>query len=367
MSQSTTYQKFVIKNQPVNGFNFDASSPDATFQQVTSEVPSELPEDHLLVKTIYVSNDPAQGFWIYSNFGSAYGGKIPVGGNVPALGIGKVVKSTSKDYAPGEYICGHCGWSEYAVLNTKDSKLLYKVSTAGDWDPTKVPLQHQMGAFGATGITALAGLVGVAKLDIEKDHGLTYLITGAAGAVGTMAVQIAANVLKAKKVIAVAGGAEKCKWVESFGDSVVAVDYKDANYKENFKKALGDDRINVYFDNVGGEIFNYAFDFLGMNASVVCCGAISSYRGSGPQPFYKLGMIVTKRLSIQGFIVSDYIAHFPEYKSNLLKWYQEGKISPECTTVDARGDKFSKIPDVWNGLFSGFNKGKLITQVGDDN
>lgn len=359
------YQHWVIKNQPANGVVLDQSSDKATFELKQNETidPSTLQDDEILVKSLYISNDPAQLFWIYSPFGGDYGARLPVGSDITARGIGKVVESKSSKYQKDDIVYTVINWSEYAKVNVK-TQLNFPINTS-QFPVDKIPLDYQLSVFGITSITAWLGYFKVANIDPAKDTGKTFLVTGAAGAVGSVAVQIASKVLKAKKVYAIAGGEEKIKYVESIGDNVVGIDYKDKNFKENFKKAVGEEKINYFFDNVGGDILEYSLQFLGIHAVVIICGAISTYKDTKPKPFYGLPLIVSKRLKLEGFVVGDYASEFAEIREQLLQWYNEGHLPSLSTVVDARGDKFDKVPAAWDGLFHGSNKGKLITQVGD--
>lgn len=356
---------WVIKNQPVDGnFVFDQSSPEATFElmQNTIDVDAELKDDHVLVQSVYLSNDPAQRFWIYTPY-KAYGGRVPVGHDVPARGIGKVLKSKSSKYKQGDYIYTTLNWSQYSIVDA-NGKGTWKLDTT-TVPLTKAPLHYHISLLGFATLTVAIGILKVAQVS-EYDTGLSYLVTGAAGAVGNMVVQLASNVFKARKVYATAGGPEKVKFVESLAPNVVGIDYKDPNFKQNFANAVGDDEIDVFFDNVGGDLFEYALEFIKSRGTVVACGQISTYKDKKPRPFYGLQLMLSKRIKFQGFIVTDYVQEIPLVQKKIIGYFEQGKIKNNATIIDARGDNIAKVPQAWHGLFEGTNKGKLITQLSDE-
>lgn len=348
---------WVIKNKPIEKFVFDNSS-QATFQYKKDTLDETLAKDEVLLKTLYVSNDPAQRFWIYNPASKSYGGQVEPGSEVPARGLAQVLESNSDKYKKGDLIQGDVGWSKYSKLNVATTRS-FKVDT----DYYKVPLDFQFSVLGITSITAFVGLFRVAGLGAAKDTGKNYLITGAAGAVGSVAVQLASNVLKAKHVYAIAGGPEKVKYVESLAPNVIAVDYKDANFKENFKNALSGQEIDVYFDNVGGEILEYALDFVKVHGVVLYCGAISTYLDEKPRLFNILPKILFRRLTLKGFIVSDFAAEYELIRKTLYRYYQEKSLQSRATVVEDY--QLAKLPEIWYRLFSGFNTGKLLTKVAD--
>ncbi len=213
------------------------NSPDATFKYVETEL-APLKEGQILVKTVYISNDPAQRSWIAPGK-AKYTAPVYEGDVMKAQGIAKVVESKSSKYSVGDYIVGMIGWSQYSIFADTDS--LRKVSD-------ELPLTAYLGIAGMTGLTAYFGLtrVGGAK------KGTVILVSAAAGATGSVVVQLAKHVIGAKKVIGIAGGSAKADYVKSLGADY-AIDYKSSTFAKDLKKALGEDKIDLFFDNIGGK------------------------------------------------------------------------------------------------------------------
>ncbi|ODV76276.1 MDR family NADP-dependent oxidoreductase CYBJADRAFT_179218 [Cyberlindnera jadinii NRRL Y-1542] len=357
-----TAKQYILQNYanfqgPVN---LDYSSPDATFKLVTKEYDTDatLEAGKFLVETIYLSNDPAQKGWFTPY--ESYIPPVPLGTVAPARGIGRVIASNSEQFAVGDYINGPVGWATHNIL--EPTPLTIKL------DVSKVPhLVKYISAFGTTTLTAYFTATKYSGVSPE-DEGKVWLITGAAGAAGSSLLQIVANIYKPKKILAVAGGETKRKWVETLGPNIVGLDYKSETYKEDFTKALGDDRVNVFVDHVGGWILDHATGHMAVHGKIVQVGAISRYNGgdAADNVFNNYSQVITKRLTIQGMVLIDDLKEAPSAIGQLVNWFTSGKLNInnfQETIVDAQGDKFEKIPEIWTGLFSGSNKGKYITQV----
>lgn len=356
-----TAKQYLLKNYATfeGPVNLDFGSEKATFELITKEYDTEtaLGQDELLIQTIYLSNDPAQKGW-FSPYES-YIPPVPLGSVAPSRGIGRVVKSTSDDFKEGDYVSAGTGWSTHNVISAK-APMLVKL------DIGKVP--HLVKYLSALGSTTLTSYFNATKYSGVKpdDEGKVWLITGAAGAAGSALVQIIANVFKPKKILAVAGGESKRAWVETLGPRVIGLDYKADSYKDDFVKALGDDKINVFADHVGGWILDHALAYMAVFGKVIQVGAIASYNGGKDNVVNNYSAIIIKRLTIQGMVVIDSLKDAGEAFADLTKWLGEGKLDLskfEETIVDAQGDNFAKIPELWTGLFSGKNRGKYITQV----
>lgn len=367
MSNVITAKQWLLINKPTykQEVNLDYDSKDATFKLV--EVKYDLDDSNLLqkgeilIENLYLSNDPAQKGW-FSPFKS-YVDPTPPNTPAPARGIAKVVKSNSEKYKEGDYIQARVDWGTYNIIeDTRPGTL--KI------DPSKFDtLSKYLSVFGSTTLTAYLAAFKYSELNkVEGNEGKTYLVTGAAGAVGSVAVQLLAKVFKAKKVLAVAGGDEKVKYVESLGKdgNVIGLDYRSKTYKEDFAKALGDDEIDVFIDNVGGDLLDHAVGRVKVHGNIVQVGTIAGYNDETKMYFKNYSAVVTRRLTIKGFIVSDDIADFPKIIQHLSQLAQSGSLDLSQirqTVVDGSGENFKKVPELWTGLFKGQNTGKYITRV----
>lgn len=261
-----------------------------------------------------------------------------------ALGIGRVTASEHPDFAVGDHVSGVFGVQEFA---RSDGGGATKV------DPSLAPLPTYLGALGMTGLTAYFGLLDVGRL---KD-GETVVVSGAAGAVGSVAGQIA----KAKgcRVIGIAGGPEKCGWIVDELGFDVAIDYKSEDVRRSLREHAPD-RVDVFFDNVGGEVLDAALTRLARGARIVICGGISQYNAEqarGPSNYLAL---IAARASMTGFLVFDYAARYPEAISELAGWLREGKLVSREQVVEGGVQAF---PEALLKLFAGENIGKLVLEV----
>ncbi|KAH3672901.1 hypothetical protein WICMUC_003988 [Wickerhamomyces mucosus] len=364
MSNIIKVKQYLLNNysttKPVN-LNYD--TPEATFKY--NELEYDLSDANLLkpgeilVETIHLSNDPAQKGW-FSSSKDSYLPPSPLGEPAPARGIGKVLKSNSEKFKEGDFVEAQLGWTTHALVGA-DQTLTFPL------DVSKVSkLSQFLSVFGLTTLTAYVAAYKYSELT-PKDTDKVFLVSGAAGAVGSVLVQILAKDFKPKKVLAIAGGADKVKFVESLGPNVIGIDYKSSTYEEDFAKALGDDKIDVFFDQVAGEILDHASQYLKTFGKIVQIGAISSYNDPTKSNFENYAThVLLKRLRIQGFIVIDDFKDLDKIITHLEELFQNGTLDKTKfyeTVVDATGDNFVKIPELWTGLFTGVNKGKFITKV----
>ncbi|CCH44166.1 Prostaglandin reductase 2 [Wickerhamomyces ciferrii] len=369
MSNVINAQHWILENkttfdQPIN---LNYGSKDATF--ILEDVKYDLNDSkllkkgELLIESLFFSNDPAQKGWWSKQPG--YVAPSPPHSPAPSRGIAKVIKANSENYKEGDIISSNINWATHNIIPEAQFGT-YKI------DPTRFDsLTKYLSVFGSTTLTAYVSAYKYAELtDPENSQDKVFLVTGAAGAVGAVLVQIFAKVFKAKKVLAVAGGDEKVKYVESLGNgNVYGLDYKSKTYKEDFAKAIGDDKIDVYVDQVGGEILDHASFFLKDFGRIVQVGTIAGYNDISKAAFKAYSNVVTKRLSIRGFIVSDDREQFPQIIQHLSELIKSGVIDASKikeTVVDGSGENFKKVPELWNGLFSGKNTGKYITRVTSD-
>lgn len=363
------YQRWVINKRPVAGEAF-ALGPEGTFRLEQGEVRAEaLEEEQVLVQVHYLSNDPAQKFWIAS-VDAAYARSPREGETVPARGLGQVVASRSARFRAGAWVTARTGWSTLAVLR------------AGEADNELVevrPLEHMwwhLAVLGGTSKTAyfiFARYLGLRETAGGGGGGSggsgTLLLSGAAGAVGSVCVQLALNVFGFDKVVAIAGGPEKLAFVESLAPAgkVVGVDYKSPDFAARLRAAAPARGIDAFIDNVGGSILDQGVLLLRPNATVVACGAISAYSDRSKFAFNSYYAVITKRLTIMGVLLGDNRDRFQEAEDALLRYARAGLLRTDeqstATIVDAIGDDFANVPAIWDRLFHGGNRGKLITRV----
>ncbi len=301
-------------------------------------------DGEVLIKTLYLSLDPAMRGWM--NDARSYIAPVGIGDVMRALGAGVVVASNHPGFEPGEHVTGLLGVQEYAVVH---GGTVFKV------DPGLAPLPVYLGTLGMPGMTAYFGL-----LDIGRPaEGETVLVSGAAGAVGGIVGQIAK--LKGARAVGIAGGAEKCRHlVEDLGFDA-AIDYKGADVKAGIKQHCPQG-IDVYFDNVGGEILDAALTRLARNARVVICGAVSQYNATdavtGPSNYLSL---LVNRASMTGFVVFDYADRYAEGAREMAGWLAAGKLRSREDVAEG----LENFPDALLRLFRGENTGKLVLKVAD--
>lgn len=308
------------------------------------EIP-ELKPGELLIKNHYVSLDPAMRGWINSS--RSYIEPVEIGDVMRAGTVGEVIQTHGDTlFKKGDFLSGWGGVQQFSITQGKG---YFKV------DPSHAPLTHFIGTLGMPGMTAYFGILEVGKLKA----GDVVLVSGAAGAVGSIVGQIAK--IKGAHVIGIAGGKNKCDYVVNELGFDGAIDYKNESVFKGIKKHCPKG-IDVYFDNVGGEILDNALIFLRKNARIVVCGAISQYNNSqlqGPKNYLSL---LVNRASMQGMVVFDYADRYREASKNLSQWLMEGKLKSKedvYTGIDNFHQTFLR-------LFNGDKMGKLVLNVQED-
>ncbi|HWE47017.1 MAG TPA: NADP-dependent oxidoreductase [Caulobacteraceae bacterium] len=314
-----------------------------SFESIPVESPGE---GEVLVKVLAISLDPAMRGWM--NEGKSYVPPVEIGAVMRAGGAGKVIESNDPAFRPGDYVTGMTGVQEYARLPGKG---LHKI------DLSFAPLTTYLGVLGMPGMTAYFGLLEVGAL---KD-GETVVVSGASGAVGAVVGQIAK--IKGCKVVGIAGGPKKCGYTVSELGFDVCIDYKS----EDVKKALREHcpkGIDVYFDNVGGEILDAALANLAFKGRVPICGAISVYNATTPPkgPANYLSLLVN-RARMEGFIVFDFAARYGEAARAMGGWIAEGRLKHKEDVVEGGVDAFVTT---LNKLFTGENFGKLVLTIANE-
>jgi len=300
-------------------------------------------EGEVLIRTIYVSLDPAMRGWL--NDQKSYVPPVQIGAVMRAGMLGQVVESNNPNFQVGDHVTGWTGVQEYAVSSEPD---IMKV------DPNLIPLPSYLGVMGMPGLTAYFGLLEVGK----PKAGETVLVSGAAGAVGSVAGQIAK--IKKCRAVGIAGGAEKCRYLlEELGFDA-AIDYKNENVFKALKKTCPDG-VDVYFDNVGGEILDLALTQINLHARIPICGAISQYNRSdalkGPSNYLSL---LVNRARMEGFIVFDFQKNYPQAIREMAQWIAAGKLKSKEYVVEG----IENFHSAFLRLFSGEKLGKLILKVG---
>ena len=313
--------------------------PD-TFQWTETAIPAPR-EGEALVRTRMLSLDPANRAWM---MGKTYRDALEPGQVMSGFALGEVVESKSGGLKAGDVVEGDWGWQDYAAM---PARRLTKRTT-------KAPFELLIGPLSITGLTAYFGLLNIG----QPKPGDTVLVSAAAGAVGTMAGQIAK--LAGCRVIGTAGGQDKCDWLVRDLGFDAAVDYKAGGVYRALK-AVCPNGIDVYFDNTGGPVLDAALSLMNLRGRIVCCGNVSQYdvEKPAPGPMAVPGLVVTKRLRLEGFVVMDFFDQRAEAEARLARWVEEGKIKAIVDIVDG----LDKAPQALIGLFEGRNKGKMAVRV----
>lgn len=305
----------------------------------------EIQEGFLLVRVIYLSIDPTNRGWIKAD---SYLPAVQIGDVMRGIAIGIVEKSRHPDFAQNDIVQGMLGWQEYLISDGTGLTVLPK--------ELPVPLTAHFGLFGHIGLSAYFGLLDIGK----PKSGETLVVSAAAGAVGSLAGQIGKII--GCRVVGIAGTDEKCKWLTDELGFDAAINYKKESVFRRLKEYCPDG-IDVYFDNVGGNILDTVLALINIRARIVICGLISQYNAEKPVPGpYNYGNILIKRARVEGFIVLDYLDRAEEAITKLAGWFAEGKISYKVDVVDG----LKKAPKTMNRLFDGSHSGKLIIQVSEE-
>jgi NADPH-dependent curcumin reductase CurA len=317
--------------------------PKASDWEYVEEPPPEPEDGQFGVELEYVSLDPAMRGWM--NETRSYVPPVGIGEVMRAGAVGRVTNSRHPGFEAGELVSGMFGVQRYAV---SDGQAVRKVDTS------LAPAPVHLGVLGMTGLTAYFGLLELGR----PEPGQTVVVSGAAGAVGSVVGQIAR--IKGCRTVGIAGGARKCTWlVEELGFDA-AIDYKRGELRAELRRHTPDG-IDVYFDNVGGETLDEVLRRIARGARVVICGAISQYNAEqqpqGPANYMQL---LVQRASMQGFLVFDFADRYPEAIAQLADWLRAGELQSREDVVRGGLEQF---PEVFLRLFRGENTGKLILQL----
>jgi NADPH-dependent curcumin reductase CurA len=327
-------RQWLYAKQPVGKIGVD------TFQWHETAIPVPR-EGEVLVRTRMLSLDPANRAWM---MGKTYRDALAPGQVMSGFAIGEVVDSRAAGFAKGDIVEGDWGWQDYASLAA--GRLTRRTLEA--------PLELLIGPLSVTGLTAYFGLLEVGC----PKPGDTVLVSAAAGAVGSMVGQIAK--LAGCRVVGTAGGQDKCDWLVRELGFDAAVDYKAGGVRRALAAACPNG-IDVYFDNTGGAVLEAALSLMNLRGRIACCGNVSQYdvEKPAPGPMAVPGLIVTKRLRMEGFIVLDFYDRRAEAEARLARWVAEGKIKAVIDIADG----LEKAPEALIGLFEGRNRGKMAVRV----
>jgi len=317
---------------------------DSDFQWMEEPVPP-IGDGEVLVRNIYLSLDPANRGWVRK--GPSYVEPVQIGDVMRGLSVGVVEDSRNERFPEGSIVSGAIGWQDYGISDGSDLRRI---------QPGDLPLTAFLGLFGMVGLTAYFGL-----LDIGKPRaGETLVVSGAAGAVGSIAGQIGKIV--GCRVVGIAGTDAKCAWLTDELGFDAAINYKTESVVRKLH-AHCPGGIDVVFENVGGEILDASLTWINLRARVVICGLISGYNATEPVPGpYAFPMVLIQRARVEGFIVMDYMDRATEAIRKMSEWYREGKLKYKVDVYDG----LETAPTNINRLFDGTHDGKLIIQVSDE-
>jgi NADPH-dependent curcumin reductase CurA len=298
-------------------------------------------DGQVLVRSLYISLDAANRAWMQ---GATYRSALKAGDVMAGGALAEVVESRAPGLAPGDLVFADTGWQEWAAVPARGLSPL----------PRLEPLTHLLSVFGVAGLTAYFGLLECGR----PKAGETVAVSAAAGSVGTLVGQIAK--IKGCKVVGIAGGAEKCAVLTRELGFDAAVDYKAGDLRRVLR-ATCPDGIDVYFDNVGGDILEACLFNMNLHGRIACCGAVSQYDGAAPAqgPRGVPGLIVTKRLTLQGFVVMDFYAKRDAALAELKAWVDEGKLVVREDVLEG----LETLPAALVGLLAGENVGKRMVRI----
>jgi NADPH-dependent curcumin reductase CurA len=339
MSRPSINKRWILASRPRGAVS------EANWSLEEASVPT-LADGEALVQTLYIALDPAMRGWIEGRRG--YMPPVGVGDVMRAASIGRVIESRSPLFHVGDRVEGMAGWQEYAVVTPGQ---LF----GGNKLPSDADARLRMSALGITGLTAYFGMLEIGR----PQPGETVVVSGAAGATGSIAGQLAR--LRGCRVIGIAGGPDKCAWLTKDARFDAAIDYKRERVGARLRK-LAPSGVDVYFDNVGGDILDAVLGRIARGARVVLCGSIStSHALVPPRGPRNLATLVFQRARMQGFMVLDYAARFPEARAELQRWLAAGELVHHEDVLEG----IERAPEALLRLFAGKNLGKQLVRVSD--
>ncbi|KAJ5757662.1 uncharacterized protein N7511_006356 [Penicillium nucicola] len=340
-----SYKQIIYTTPPAPAI--DPSLTTGTFRVNTTPKPQNVPTDKILVRVHYLSLDPAMRQWLTAK--RSYIAPVEQGAVMRGQSIAQVVSvgsDLSSQYKAGDWVVAYSGWQEYALVGAKEAE---KVTVPAGGRPTDA-----MSVLGMTGLTAYFGMLEVG----QPKAGDTVVVSGAAGATGMVAGQIA-RIKGAKRVVGLAGSKEKCEFLVKELGFDAAVNYKDADWKKQLKEATPE-YIDVFFDNTGGEILDACLARAARDSRFVICGAISQYNSAKPQGPASFMTVISQRITIKGFIVFDYAKKYPTALKELASWLSQGKLKRKEHIVPGG---LEAAPKALIDLYAGVNTGKMMVEV----
>ena len=316
------------------------------FKYVETDIP-EPGEGEVLIRNLVFSFDPTQRGWTMDR--ESYLPPVQIGEPMRAGCVAQVVKSNHADFSTGQMVQATNGWQDYAVVDPAHPPSSLRSMPEG------APPEMMLSVLGVTGLTAYFGLLDLG----DPQPGETVLVSGAAGATGSVAGQIAK--IRGCRVVGIAGGPKKCAWLTNEAGFDHAIDYKLGSLDQQIADACPE-KWNVFFDNVGGDTLEAALNHLNMRSRVVMCVGIANYNATTPQPGpTNIMNLVIMRSRMEGFIVLDYLPRAGEAIKDLLGWIGEGKLKYQIDMQEG----FENIPKTLQRLFTGKNLGKQLLKVAD--
>lgn len=337
MTAKTANRQIILKSRP-------KGMPDQSNFQIREIQVPQPKDDEVLIRSLYLTVDP----YMRGRMNDAPSYIEPFQLNQPPTGgvVGKVVESKSNKFKPGDIVTGTLEWSDYSVAKSKDLQKL---------DPSLAPISTALGVLGMPGLTAYFGLLDMG----QPKAGDTVVVSGAAGAVGMLVGQIAK--IKGCRVVGIAGADDKVDYLLKDLKFDAAINYKSPKFAEELKKACPKG-VDVYFDNVGGDITDAVMPLINKFARIVVCGQISMYNlekpDIGPRHFR---LILVRSATVRGFLIFDYADRYPEGIRQMAQWIKEGKIKYRETITEG----LENTPKAFIGLFKGENIGKQIVKIAD--
>lgn len=332
-----TNRQWLLTSRPEGMFN------EQNFKWVETSIPS--PKDgELLLRNLWLSCDPTQMGWMKTD---TYVPKVPLGEVMRSIGVGQVVESRVVGFKVGELVTGLVGWQDYVVASGGGPSSIQRV-------PFGVPPELALSLFGLTGMTAYFGVTDIGRVQAKE----TFVVSSAAGAVGSIAGQIA-KILGAH-VVGIAGGPVKCEWLRREAGFDAAIDYRSERVGPRLSETCASG-IDVYFDNVGGEILDEVLARIGLHARIVLSGAIADYASREYRPLRNYPLLIRRRGRMEGFIVTDYAARVSEAVPVLAGWHAEGRLKQKVDIAVG----LENAPSALARLFKGENFGKQLLKLAD--
>jgi len=339
MAQSA--KRIVLASRPVG----EPKLSDFRLEDVPVPTPGE---GEVLLRTIWLSLDPYMRGRMSD--GPSYAAPVPVGGVMEGEGVSEVIASNNPQFAKGDIVAIRSGWQTHAL---SDGKGLRKI------DPKAAPISTALGVLGMPGMTAYTGLLEIGR----PKAGETVVVAAASGAVGSAVGQIAR--IKGARAVGIAGGKDKCDYVRNELGFDDCIDHRDPDFPARLKAACPKG-IDVYFENVGGAVFEAVFPLLNPFARMPVCGLIAQYNDTqAVAPRWASALmrnVLTKRLTIRGFIVSDFAAMHADFQRDMAQWVREGKVKYRESVTEG----LENAPSAFIGLLKGANFGKQLVRIGPD-